>query len=436
MNMLFRLQIWLNEDFHRKTMKGIVFIFFQVFCLAVFSQDVNFAKKTVDTLTTEYFAGRGAVDNGEKKAANFIESHFKKQGLKSFNNSFFQEFNAPINTFPKKMEVTIDGKEITPGIDFIVDAASGSGDGTFALFFYNKEELQSMSELNKLVDENFFANKFIVLKIKNSDKEGEVLPLLKMNKVGAAGIIFVEDKLTQHLSYVAHNYPVLHVREGVLKKSNNSISVKIDQELKSDYKSQNVIGFVEGTDHPDSFIVLSAHYDHLGKMGQHTYFPGANDNASGVAMLLDLATYYAKNPPLKSAIFIAFGAEESGLVGSKYFVNNPLVALSKINFVFNMDLMGTGSEGGMIVNGKVYEEHFKKLIDINEKENYLLIIKKRGKAANSDHYWFSEKGVPSFFLYLMGGVSAYHDVEDISETLPLTKYEASFRLIRDFVDEL
>jgi len=124
------------------------------------------------------------------------------------------------------------------------------------------------------------------------------------------------------------------------------------------------------------------------------------------------------------------------LIGSKYFVNHPTVPLNQINFVFNMDLMGTGSEGGMIVNGRVYEEHFNRLIKINKEKNYLPSIKKRGRAANSDHYWFSEKGVPSFFIYLMGGISAYHDVDDISKTLPLAKYEDSFRLIRDFVDEL
>jgi len=63
-------------------------------------------------------------------------------------------------------------------------------------------------------------------------------------------------------------------------------------------------------------------------------------------------------------------------------------------------------------------------------------IKKRGKAANSDHYWFSEKGIPSFFIYLRGGIKAYHDVYDVSKTLPLTKFTDSFRLIHDFVDEL
>lgn len=417
--------------------KGKVFLFFQLICFSVFSQNINSARAVVDTLTSEYFAGRGAVDNGEKKAANFIANHFKKQGLKSVENSFFQEFNAPINTFPKALHVSFDGQEIMPGKDFIVDAASGDAHGNFELYWQTNEHLLTKVELDKRVAEGFFTNKIVVLAIKNGGAENEVLQQLKENKIGAAGIVFIENELTQHLSPVAKNYPILHVRGGMLADFSKSIYIKIDQELISSYRSQNVIGYVEGTEFPDSFIVLSAHYDHLGKMGAQTYFPGANDNASGVALLLDLATHYSeKEPPVKSIIFIAFGAEESGLVGSKYFVNHPTIPLAQINFVFNMDLMGTGSEGGMIVNGRIYEEHFNKLIKINKEGKYLPSIKKRGKAANSDHYWFSENGVPSFFIYLMGGVSAYHDVDDISKTLPLTKYADSFRLIRDFVDEL
>jgi len=417
--------------------KGIVTLFFLLSYFHCFSQDIKSARKIVDTLTSKYFAGRSAVAGGEKKAAIFIANHFKKKGLKSFENSFFQEFVAPINTFPKALSVSVDGKEIIPGVDYIVDAASGGIDGAFELYWYNSNLFSTKSELAHLVNADFFANKFVVLGVSESAVGNSFFQQFKRNKVKAAGLIFLEDKLTQHLSAVAKTYPILHVNRSLLKDSAKTITVKIDQKLRTAYQSQNVIGCVEGTEHPDSFIVLSAHYDHLGTMGEHTYFPGANDNASGVAMLLDLVTYYtAISPPVKSVIFIAFGAEESGLVGSKYFVNHPTVPLTQIKFVFNMDLMGTGSEGGMIVNGRVYDEQFNKLIKINNEHNYLPLLKKRGKAANSDHYWFSENGVPSFFIYLMGGVGAYHDVEDISKTLPLTKYEDSFRLIRDFVDEL
>lgn len=102
----------------------------------------------------------------------------------------------------------------------------------------------------------------------------------------------------------------------------------------------------------------------------------------------------------------------------------------------NLDLLGTGDDGAMVVNATVFPEHFKRLDSINTLYNYMPNLKKRGKAANSDHYWFTEKGIPSFFMYTLGGISAYHDIDDVYKTLPLTKFEDCFRLIRDFIDEL
>lgn len=334
------------------------------------------------------------------------------------------------------MEVNFDGTKLITGKDFLVAPHSGGINGTFKLVWYTNNNVPTKKQLKKLMAVNFFADKFIV--IDDIDEKNEVFSLLQMNLFNAAGIINIEDnKLTHSLSSTYNDFAVLTIKRESIDRLYKTIEVSIQQKLIREYESQNVIGYVEGTEYPDSFIVLSAHYDHLGKMGDEVYFPGANDNASGVAMLFNLAYHYThKEPPTKSIIFIAFGAEESGLVGSKYFVDNPVITLNKINFVFNMDLMGTGSDGAMIVNGAVYEQHYKKLQDINQQTNYLSEIKKRGKAANSDHYWFSEKGVPSFFIYLMGGIKAYHDIDDISKTLPLTKFEDSFRLIRDFVDGL
>ncbi len=133
---------------------------------------------------------------------------------------------------------------------------------------------------------------------------------------------------------------------------------------------------------------------------------------------------------------MAFGAEESGILGSKYFTENPTFPLSSINFMINVDIMGTGDEGIQVVNGTEFKPQFNKLVEINKKNDYLKQVKIRGKAANSDHYWFSEKGVPAIFIYTLGGISAYHDIYDVSKTLPLTKFEDCFRLLTDFVSEL
>ncbi|MCY1522427.1 Peptidase family M28 [compost metagenome] len=189
---------------------------------------------------------------------------------------------------------------------------------------------------------------------------------------------------------------------------------------------------VRGTKHPDSIILITAHYDHLGGMGKSTYFPGANDNASGVSFLLSMARYYAKNPQPYTIAFICFAAEEAGLIGSRYFTENPLLPLAHIRFLINLDLVGTGEQGATVVNATSFPAEFDRLTRINDKEKLLVKINQRGKAANSDHYFFSEKGVPAFFIYTQGGISAYHDVNDRAKTLPFTVYENLFKLLLFF----
>ena len=171
-------------------------------------------------------------------------------------------------------------------------------------------------------------------------------------------------------------------------------------------------------------------------MGSKTYFPGANDNASGVAQVLSLAKYYAAHPQPYSMAFIFFSGEEAGLLGSKYFTENPLVPLKNIRFLVNLDLEGTGVDGITVVNATIFPKEFAMLKQINEKGKYMIKINSRGKAPNSDHYLFTENDVPAFFWYTQGGIAAYHDIYDISATLPMNKYEDMFKMILKFNDRL
>jgi len=98
--------------------------------------------------------------------------------------------------------------------------------------------------------------------------------------------------------------------------------------------------------------------------------------------------------------------------------------------------MGSGDEGMMAVNGTVFTKEFALLEKINNENKFLTTVKKRGKAANSDHYFFSEKGVPAFFFYTLGGGTAYHDVYDVAETLPLSRFQEVFSLLKVFIGEL
>ncbi|HVZ95813.1 MAG TPA: M28 family peptidase, partial [Chitinophagaceae bacterium] len=212
------------------------------------------------------------------------------------------------------------------------------------------------------------------------------------------------------------------------------VSYKMDIENKfiNDFATANICGMVKGTEQPDSFIFITAHYDHLGGMGADTYFPGANDNASGVTLLLSLAKYYAAHPAKYSMGFILFAGEEAGLVGSKYYTGHPVVPLKNIRFLINTDLAGTGDEGITVVNATEYPKEFALMTKINDENKYLVKINSRGKAANSDHYFFTEKGVPSFFFYTMGGIKAYHDVFDRAATLPMNEQPELFDLLVKF----
>ena len=164
------------------------------------------------------------------------------------------------------------------------------------------------------------------------------------------------------------------------------------------------------------------------------WFPGANDNASGISMLLELAHHYAQNPGKYSMAFIAFGGEEAGLIGSRHYTLYPLFPLENIKVLINLDLVGTGDDGMTVVNGSIFQKDFEKLVAINQDKQYMPTIKKRGTAANSDHYFFSKRGVKAFFFYTLGGIKAYHDIYDRAETLPLTRYTEFFQLMKDFIN--
>ena len=420
----------------KKQLVGLIFLVY-VFSVDLNSQNIEYAREVIDTLTSSYFSGRGAVNKGEKKAADYIANEFLKVGLKPIAQSFFQPFNYSINTFPSTLKVKLEDKELIAGVDYLVDPKSVKTKGVFNLVYYDKSTIPSKKKLYKLKKQGFFKDKIIVIDDKDATQKEE-FTIIKTNDILASGLVFLEEaKLTHHLSTIVSDYVVLKVLRNSFDKTATKISIEIDQEFIPNYTSQNVIGKIVGAEFPDSIIVFSAHYDHLGKMGSEVYFPGANDNASGIAMLLNLAYYYShKEVPKKSIVFMAFGAEEAGIIGSKHFVENPTFSLASINFMINVDIMGTGGEGIQVVNGSEFKPQFDKLVEINSTNNYLKQVKIRGKAANSDHYWFAEKGVPAIFIYTLGGIKAYHDVYDVSKTLPLSKFEDCFRLLTDFVNEL
>jgi Zn-dependent M28 family amino/carboxypeptidase len=228
----------------------------------------------------------------------------------------------------------------------------------------------------------------------------------------------------------------MKIRKEKINPQSGYIQVKAKNEFVENYHTRNVIGYVKGRKKPDRFIVFTAHYDHLGMMGKNTYFPGANDNGSGTAMLMDLARHYAqkRNKPDYSIAFMAFSGEEAGLYGSSYYVSDPLFDLRAILLLVNLDMVGSGSEGITVVNGKAYKSLYDQMVKINEKKNYLPEIKDRGEACNSDHCPFYNTGIKSIFIYTRGKEHLeYHNIIDDADDFPFTAYNGLFKLLVDYL---
>ncbi len=206
--------------------------------------------------------------------------------------------------------------------------------------------------------------------------------------------------------------------------------------VKAGYRSQNVCGYIPGE--TDAMIVFTAHYEHLGMHGDTIFF-GAHDNASGTAAVLDLARMTAQQEGRHfTYVFLFFGGEESGLIGSGYFADMPLIKMNKVKLLINIDLFCGGDEGLMVVNANARETapYVDMLQRINEERGYAAKIGRRDNAANSDHYYLSQL-CPAIFIYTLGGpYGGYHSPTDTCEGCGLGNYTRFLTLIRTFLERL
>ncbi len=309
--------------------------------------------------------------------------------------------------------------------------------------------------------------------------------LLVARDHGAAGVIFVsgnkfeaEDELIdlrieRNLSQAT--LPVIHIKrelaDQILAESSTTISdleTKLDKDLKpasmdldmvlsvtteiiqQEVTTQNVIALLPGSDSmlKDEYIVIGAHYDHLGWGGKGSgsrrpdttaIHNGADDNASGVAAILEIAERLAlgKKAPKRSILFMAFGAEEMGLLGSKFFTKNPLVEKSQIKQMFNLDMVGrlNPTKPSLTVGGTGtgigMEEYLRKhAID----RAFQLSTTPDGYGP-SDHAAFYVEDVPVLFFFT-GITEEYHTPQDDVETINIAGEKAIADYAYDLIADL
>lgn len=408
------------------------------------SDEVDFAQEVVSKLCDPAMKGRGYAKNGDKLAADYIMNEFKTIGVKPFGTTYLQKFNVSANTFPERMDVELGNDILMAGTDYTVDPSCPSIAGTFKPVLATRKDISDrMVLIDKLRD-----SKETFILVDNTNREGEtpeqskridkLIESMKTDQqVQLKGVMIYNSnaKPTWGTSSTQGIRPVIYIYKETDIASVKEIKVAVDAELKQNYETQNVVGMIKGSVKPDSFIVITAHYDNLGTMGRDVSYFGANNSASGVAMLLTLAKHFNLIPPKYSIIFVAFAGNELGYVGAQAYVASPPVPISKVKFVLSFDLAGNGSEGIKVVNGPKYPGWIDQMKKINAYYKLLPKIDSRKTAPISEHSVFDEKGVPSFFIYSLGGSMAYHNLDDKPEMVPFTKFANYQNLMIRFIEK-
>ncbi len=415
--------------------RGLLILILSLATVQLDAQDPALYKRVVKELSSARYQGRGYARGGANKAGKFLRKEFARVGA---DEVICQPFTLDINTFPGRMKMSVDGKEMIPGVDFTMREYSPGIKGTFPLYYIDTLHYDSDRIFRDLdLPENKDA--FVVCDFMFSYKHRDDFKRLQTHG-GApnAGILFKweeplkfykaygEKVIDKPIAWVGYSFP----------DDAGSISANIENRFLEDYGCFNVIAKVEGHRH-DSCYVFTAHYDHLGNLGRKVYYAGANDNASGTAAIVTLAAYYAENRPEYDMYFIAFSGEDANLRGSGWYVDHPVVPLERIKYLFNIDMIGDNnpvqycevSDEGMR-GYAVFEQ-------INAGKHYFKALDRGELAANSDHYPFATRHVPCIFLENENGdaFKYYHTIHDNWNNAVFDSYVPVFRLVRDFIEQ-
>jgi hypothetical protein len=262
---------------------------------------------------------------------------------------------------------------------------------------------------------------------------------------GAAGVILVTDR-ANHPGAADARIPFVQVTEARVDKwfadagkSLDKIQGDIDKDLKPQSFAfpdtirveanldveravktvHNVDAFLPGES--DEYVIIGAHYDHLGLGGQYslapsqtgTVHPGADDNASGTAGVMELARYFAKQPRQKRGIlFLNFAGEEQGLLGSAYYADHPLLPLAKAVAMINLDMIGRMRDNRLYIGGAASGTTLKETLEKLIPASGLKVDYSGGPSeGSSDHTSFTAHQVPALFFF-SGLHSDYHKPSD------------------------
>ena len=452
--------------------------------------DLDGYRKHVKTLASDEFEGRGPLSDGEKKTVEYLIAEYKNLGLKpAFGESYTQAVPLAKITPSNMSSLSIGdlsfeaGSEFTARTQRIVNEYSLTNSELIFVGYginapeYNWNDYAGLDVKGKTVvmlvndpgfaskDPNLFQGNAMTYygrwtyKYEEAARQGAEAVLIVHETMPAGygwGVVENSNSNTKfslvddnnnasqvgvmgwlHLNAARELFEKAGLDYGELKRKasktgftpvslNTTASLKFNNVIEH-AESQNVAGILEGTSKPDEWVMLHAHWDHLGKAeknGQTTIYNGAVDNASGVAGVLTLADALTKTEKAfsRTVMFSAFTAEETGLLGADYFANNPPVPTKNMVAFLNIDGMNVNDDVDYILQyGEGYlsiEDDLATAASLQDRRVKMDPRPQNGLFFRSDHFALAKQGVPSILFMSLGDTdpsfitNRYHKADD------------------------
>ncbi len=481
----------ITNQLHHMTKKNIVYIFLFLPLFSLAQKNDKYAKKAATTITADdmkkhlyiiagaEMEGRNTPSPGLEKAADYIASQFKSMGLAPGNNgSYRQQYNLYKDSIAGAT-MNVNGAVLELNKDFQPQANNYVAEMRFSEAVFagygisdadNRDDYKDLDVTGKLV---------IIADGTPSDYKavsGFRSPSSSFGKMnaamshGAAALMIIYNNFPRNASFTNSNWSMNSFKAAQIpftfSVSENAVSTIMGDDGKDFFNklkagtllpktytadielgfskitqtttASNVIAVIEGTDLKDEYVLLTAHYDHLGKRGDVIYY-GADDDGSGTTGILELAEAFVKakeagNGPRRSIVFMTVSGEEKGLWGSGYYANHPIYPLDKTTVDLNIDMIGRSDSSRHIGDTLNYvyvvgdDKISSDLKIISEKVNKLYTKLELDYKFNdpkdpnriyfrSDHYNFAAKGVPIIFYYDGMLKADYHKPTDTPDKI-------------------
>lgn len=425
--------------------------------------------------------GRDTPSPGLEKAADYIENHFKSLGLVPGNNGSYRQLYPLYKDSMTSTSLSVNGtafeltKDFQPNANINYTAQMRFSEAVFAGYGIVDGDIDHYKDVDakgKLV---------VILDGSPADYKPSVSgwgspsnvfsKIGKAQEKGAAAVLVVYGNYPRKTFNSASSYNLHGFRaalapltftvsesvaekilgdegKGIIAKMKTaplpSKSYKANVELgffkhTSTVQATNVLGVIEGTDKKDEYVIITSHYDHVGKRNDGTIYYGADDDGSGTVGILELAEAFAKakaagKGPRRSIVFMTVSGEEKGLWGSEYYTNHPVFPLEKTTVDLNIDMIGRIGEEYLkdkdsvnyvyvIGDDKLSTDLTPITEAVNSKYSKMKLDRKYNDPNDknrfyyrSDHYNFAEKGIPVIF-YFNGVHADYHKPTDTPDKI-------------------